>query len=202
MKTLDLNLGKYYKLGWESFKKEFSLVVSVVVVSAIVLSLLNHSAGNYGHFSLLSHIASLVFSITIAMGIIRSLLKIIHGKKVVVRDFYVGEFKNFFWYTIGTILYCIITLLGLICFIVPGIILNIRLKFFSYLIVEKKLTAIEAFKESFKMTKGYTWDLFLFGVVNSVLVLIGFLTFFVGLIVAIPVVLFTQAYIYGELRRE
>jgi hypothetical protein len=54
-------------------------------------------------------------------------------------------------------------------FIVPGIIIAVRLSFYCFFIVLDDLKPVDALKKSAQVTKGYTWQ-----IANS-LIIIGFL---------------------------
>ncbi len=54
----------------------------------------------------------------------------------------------------------ILIVLGLLLLIIPGIVLLCRLAFLPYLVVDRKMAAVQAFKESWRTTKGYAWKVF------------------------------------------
>lgn len=58
-------------------------------------------------------------------------------------------------------IYGVICVIGLVCLIIPGIYLAIRLQFSPFLIAEKNYEVIESFKKSWQMTEGYVFKLFL-----------------------------------------
>jgi hypothetical protein len=60
---------------------------------------------------------------------------------------------------IGSFVYLILTLLGLIAFIIPGIIIGVRLSFYCFLIVFENYPPLDALKESYRITTGYTWQI-------------------------------------------
>ena len=60
---------------------------------------------------------------------------------------------------IGSFVYLILTLLGLILFIIPGIIIGVRLSFYCFLIVFENYPPLDALKESYRITAGYTWQI-------------------------------------------
>jgi hypothetical protein len=67
--------------------------------------------------------------------------------------------KNLFNMIIGSLIYLSFTFLGLLAFIIPGIIIGVRLSFYSFYIVIDDLTAIDALKKSAQATRGYTWQI-------------------------------------------
>lgn len=58
---------------------------------------------------------------------------------------------------VGMVLYHLYSILGLICLIIPGIIIWVRYFAVPYLIVSQNMGIIEAFKESKKIEKGHGW---------------------------------------------
>lgn len=53
--------------------------------------------------------------------------------------------------------------LGFVLFVVPGIILALAYTFVNFVIIDSKLSAIDALKKSREMMKGYKWNYFVFG---------------------------------------
>jgi hypothetical protein len=60
---------------------------------------------------------------------------------------------------IGTFIYLLLTLLGLIVFIIPGIVIGVRLSFYCFLIVYENYQPIDALRASYQITKGSTWQI-------------------------------------------
>jgi hypothetical protein len=60
---------------------------------------------------------------------------------------------------LGTLIYLVLTILGLAAFIIPGIIIGIRLSFYCFLIVYENYPPIYALKESYRITAGHTWQI-------------------------------------------
>jgi uncharacterized membrane protein len=100
---------------------------------------------------------------------------------------------------LGYILYGLAILIGLILLIVPGVYLAIKYQFVPYLIVDKGMDPIEAFTESAKMTNGQKWNLFLLILLYILILFVGLLALGVGLLVAAPIVMIAQAYVYKKL---
>ena len=70
-------------------------------------------------------------------------------------------------YVIAGFLNLGIVLIGLICFILPGIYLAFRLQFVYNLIVDGELTAFEAIQESFRLTgQGRVWSILLLVIIQ------------------------------------
>ena len=94
---------------------------------------------------------------------------------------------------------CIVTL-GLLFFIIPGIIALVRLGFFSYIIADKGLGPLAALQESYRLTTGITTQLL--GVLLIIILLnsLGGALFGIGLFLTYPITVLLYAYIYRQLQ--
>lgn len=99
---------------------------------------------------------------------------------------------------IAVLLYAFIVIVGLFAFIIPGIILMVRFYFINWLILEKNLGIIAAFKESFRMTRGHTWPLFIFVLCN---ILLSAATKGWALLFVMPITFLASIYVYRKLQR-
>jgi uncharacterized membrane protein len=91
---------------------------------------------------------------------------------------------------------------GLVVCVVPGIILALGWSQFSYLIVDRKLGAIDSIGTSWRITNGHKGNLFLLMLLGILVSIAGLLACCVGLLVAIPIVQFAMAYVYLRLNGE
>lgn len=95
---------------------------------------------------------------------------------------------------VATLMSMIIIVLGLIAFVVPGIILTLRLRFFMFYIFDKNMGAIESLKASWNDTKGMEWEVLGLNIVAAVLAMIV-------PVIGVPVSCFMFAYAYKALPR-
>jgi len=78
---------------------------------------------------------------------------------------------------VGSILYSVIVMIGLVLLIVPGIYLAVALFFYNYEIVVEGENAVEALSNSWSLTSGYRLDLFLLGLLFFVIgMVLGWVT--------------------------
>ena len=94
---------------------------------------------------------------------------IIRGTKIDLKKCVYNSRNYLFNLVVGSLIYIFFTFLGLLVFIVPGIIIAVRLSFYCFFIVLEDLNPIDALKKSAQVTKGYTWP-----IANS-LIIVGFL---------------------------
>lgn len=151
--------------------------------------------------SIIIQIASFVLSMIIGMGLIKICLRFCDGEKGEFSDLF-SCYPLFFKYLVGSILYGLIVVVGLILLIIPGIIWAIKFQFFDYLIVDKGLGPIDALEKSSEITRGVKWDLFIFAILLGIINLLGLLCLLVGLFVTIPVTMVAIAFVYRKLLPE
>jgi hypothetical protein len=113
-----------------------------------------------------------------------------------------GFMENYLHIILANLLVFALVVLGLFALIVPGIIILCRLAFVSYIVMDKKLDPIEAVELSWKLTKGYGWQIFLLGFVSIFIIILGFCMLIVGIFPAIMWVCSSFASLYESVLRE
>ena len=186
------------KFGWQIMKKNFFFFVVLLIIAGFLNSLFNFLAGSVQFFSQVgSEIVQLIggiVSMIITIGFINISLKFHDNQKPKIVDLF-SCYRLFFKYFFGLILYVIIVILGLALFIIPGIILAIRLCFFNYLIIDKKIKPIQALKQSFNLTRKNAWDLFSF---FFIVFLLLFPIIFASLLIFIGSYSLSEGFIFSQ----
>jgi hypothetical protein len=113
-----------------------------------------------------------------------------------------GFMENYLHIILANLLVFALVVLGLFALIVPGIIIGCRLVFVSYIIMDKKLDPIEAVELSWKLTKGYGWQIFFMGFVSIFIVIFGLLMLIIGIFPAIMWIESSFASLYESVLRE
>ena len=191
------------RFGWATTKSNIGFFVGLLIatwllniVSSIIANIVTIAAGIF--IGAIFYIASYVLGIVVSIGLIKIPLRFCDNEKARFADLF-SHYHMFFKYLFGSILYVLIVFGGIILLIIPGIIWAIRFGCFGYLIVDKELGPVEALKKSFAITKGATWDLFIFGLLLVGINLLGVLSLLVGLFVTIPITMVATAYVYRRL---
>lgn len=96
--------------------------------------------------------------------------------------------KTYLQALIGMILYSIIIMVGLVLFIIPGIIASIMFGFYMYSIVDAKTDGIQSLEDSMNMTRGHKLTIFLY---QFIVLILGFAA--VGIPAILGVGLFAAA---------
>jgi uncharacterized membrane protein len=147
--------------------------------------------------SLVFSLIKIIIGLSISIGFIRIALDFVDGKKPKVFD--VFQTKSIVNYFVVSMVTSIATLIGLILFIIPGIIIAIKLQLATYLVVDKNMGISDSLNKSWEMTKGVKLNLFLFGFLLALINLLGVLCLVVGLIVTVPLTMVATAYVYRKL---
>jgi uncharacterized membrane protein len=132
-------------------------------------------------------LASFIIGGALMVGVWRAILGAIGGRKPDVGMMFQG-FDRFGDAFLAQLIMGILTFLGFLCLIVPGIILAIMWMFTYPVLAETNLGFWEAMRESSRLTEGYRWRLFLLLLASFLVLILGFLVFCLGVLVAIPVV--------------
>jgi uncharacterized membrane protein len=105
-----------------------------------------------------------------------------------------------YWRFVGTSLLAgIVTIIGLILLIVPGIIIGIIVGFAAYIVIDRGLAPFDALRESARITKGNRWKLFLLGLAVLGINIIGFCLLLIGLFVTMPITALAVMHAYRTL---
>jgi uncharacterized membrane protein len=199
--------GEAIRFAWETFKKRTWFFVGMTVVIAIASWVIGASVGaitassDTASISLLSFLLNLSLSALLNAGVVAYALKA-HDTPEKAEVFDLWHPQVFLPYLVATVLVFICVAIGFVLLVVPGIIVGLMLMFTPYLVVDKNLGAIEAMKESKRITQGSKWQLFELGVSLFLLNLVGALALLVGLLVTIPVSMLAIAHAYRQLAHK
>ncbi|MBI3282955.1 hypothetical protein HYZ70_02660 [Candidatus Curtissbacteria bacterium] len=187
--------------GWESFKANWGFLVSISLFAAFLNFapvFLSYLPKDLSILATVGGVAFWIIQMVVAIGITKIYLLISKNQPSDFPDLF-GSFRLFFRFLLGTIASSLIIFVGLILFIIPGIILAVRLSFWAYALVESDLGPIEAIKESWRITEGHTINLFIFNFLLGLLNVLGFLALFAGLLLTVPMTRLASVYVFRKL---
>jgi uncharacterized membrane protein len=147
----------------------------------------------------LIRIGSYVISALFTAGAVKIAFALYDGDKPDFSQLYTN-WNLVLFLIIGQLLWCLITIGGLILLIVPGVIWGIQFSFFIYYIIEDGLRPTDALRASSKLTKGAKGELLLLYVILVLMNIVGALIFGVGLLLTYPITLLVHVYVYRKLR--
>jgi uncharacterized membrane protein len=139
----------------------------------------------------------------IMVGIWRAILGLIDGRAPNVGMMFEG-FDRWLDAFLAFLVTKILILLGLLCLIVPGIILAIMWIFVNPVLAETRADFWQAMKASAALTSGYRWRLFLLCLAAIPILILGLLALCVGAFVSMAVIVtaFGLAYRFLQERRR
>jgi len=206
----------FYGFAWKKLWKYFLELLLVTIISVIIVIPSAGLENNASHFfdnnfvsidlfiiSFQGFGAYLIFVIAymtllqwpLEYGISYINLQAARDSKFKVTDIFF-VFKNYWNAVFANLLVITIVGFGILLLIVPGIVFACKLAFVPYLVVDKKMDAVEAVKESWVLSNGYTGTIFISALTAIFVGLLGLLFFVVGIIVAIIWIRVTFATIY------
>lgn len=139
-------------------------------------------------------------SSVLQLFVIRATLMIVRGQKLEASA--VMSTENLGAYIIGAIIVGIMTFVGFILCILPGIAVAFLTVFWGYFVVDKNMSPMEAITASYNLVKDNAGAVFVFLILSWVTILVGAIACGVGLIVAWPVVIIATGYMYKRLQGE
>jgi len=172
MGTKKFSKGEVLKTGWGIFKSNFSYLSVVALIGALILSPIYSVMGNpnsvsdpYSPWIFCFYLILPLFTlITIKL----SLMLIDENKRMGFKDLRMSMYLILKFY-LAMFLYFVIVLCGFILLIIPGIVWSIKYIFTPYYVVDLGLGPIESIKKSGEITKGQKWNLFLTGIIVTLL---------------------------------
>jgi uncharacterized membrane protein len=183
--------GSVYAFGWSRMKKLFLDLFLITVIFAVVLIPLgmitsldgeNTPGGVLLRMFSFGYLILLFFPID--YGAAWVFLKAVRNEKFDVQDMF-SVFENYINVILAQLLVWAIVGIGLVLFVVPGIVLLCRLAFVRYLVMDRKMEPVEAVKESWRMTQPHSLQIFLMGLLTLPIFTAGAICFVVGLIPAL-----------------
>lgn len=199
------SIGEVIRFGWETFKKNALLSIGILIGLVVINSLISGITGAFDESNfiviLVINILSLVVSTWLSVVMYRLIIKITDGKAVSTEDLKTEPMLLVRFFA-AQLVAGILIVIGFVLLIVPGVYLALRFMFAPYAIVDKNLGPIEALKYSGELTKGIKWQLLGYSIVAILIILVGAIALLVGLLVAVPVVMFASVHIYRKLQGQ
>jgi uncharacterized membrane protein len=194
--VLSPTAGSAYSYGWKRMKKFFldlfliSLIVGVVWMP---LGMIEGFDGRGTAGGAILHIFAFIYLLLlihpIDYGAAFVFLKAARNEQFEVSDMFL-PFQNYMNVVLAALLKGAIVGIGFAFFVIPGIIFACKLAFVKYLVMDRNMEPVEAVKESWRMTSGYSGDIFIIGLLAVPLAIAGLICFGVGII---PVIIWVRS---------
>ncbi len=200
-KSLVPGVGSSYGNGWGKLWKYF-LELFLIGIIGLVIGIpfgvggwTREVAATISLLGVLGYIYGILIVNPIEYGISFAYLKAARNDKPEIRDMF-EAFHNYWNAVLANLLVGAIVVVGFFLLIIPGIIFACKLAFTPYLVVDQRMGVIEAVKESWRMTNGHAWTVFLIGLLAIPISIAGLLCLVVGIIPAIMWIEATFASLY------
>ena len=187
-----IGVGSSYGHGWRQLWKHFLMLFLIGIIAVLIgspgsaLSQIAQRIGGAG--AVAAGILSLAYGILLASpigyGVSFVYLKAARNDPLDIRDMF-EAFYNYWNAVLASLLVGVIVGIGFVLLIVPGIIFACKLAFTPYLVVDRKMKVIDAVEESWRMTRGHAWKVFLVGLLAMPIGIAGLMFCGVGIIIAI-----------------
>jgi len=187
--------GESIKFGWDVATGNLGLFVVALLIMCMI------SVFPVFFDSWVVGLVSGILEMVVSLGLMKMCLRFVDGDRGELVDLF-ATFSLLISYLIASILVGFVTTIGLILLIIPGIIWGIRFQFFGWVIVDKNVGPFEAMQESWEITRGSAWNLFLLWIMLAGINILGMMALLVGLLVTIPLTMLTIGYVYRQLGRS
>lgn len=199
--TASFSVGESLKAAHRLFVSRFWFWLGLLFFP-MVLSLGFTGVSNYFkeiplvYFTL--QITSMVLGILLSFVLTRITIFAARGQMARLEDGWSswGSLGKFF---LGSVALILVTFLGTLLFIIPGIYLGLRYGYVPNLIAEKGMGVRAAFSESSRITQNAKMDLFAFALVGGVFMFLAMIPLYLGLIYVAPLLMLADAVIYVKL---
>lgn len=205
--------------GWRAFKGNWGVLVlmslALFVVTGVITTLGTFADGGFDALfstdpdvgttttgpagtlaSILTMVISLVFTAAFAKGAILAT----RGHRLKFGDL-VSDI-NWVQVVLSSLLVSVITFVGLVLCILPGIVAGFFLCFTTLAVVGKGDNAVEAVKTSFQLVKSSPLQVFVLLLLSTLIFIAGTCACGIGLLVACPVVVLALGHAFQALRGE
>jgi len=102
-----------------------------------------------------------------------------------IKDLFMGFSKRYVDIILANLIVFALVGLGIVMFVIPGIIIACRLAFVPYIVMDQGLEPMQAVEKSWKMTRGHGWKVFFLAIIAFFLFIAGLVFCFVGVFIAI-----------------
>ncbi len=190
------------RFGWNTFKARPWVFIGAAALLMVISMIFNKLT--QGRQDMLTFVIAIIGTLVqwwLFIGFTRMTLHAHAGMPVAIKTLFGESWKTLLQYAIIAILSGILVAIGLILLIVPGIIVYTMIALAPFFLLERGMKAIDAMKESRKVTEGHRMNLFLFVLLLAGLNILGALALWIGLLITIPVSLLAFVYVFKQIEK-
>lgn len=189
------DLAGYFSRSWQLFKDHFWQVI----VATILVAVLGVLSTIISFIPFIGPLIGCAVDFILGAGYSLIFLKLARGQKAGVEEAFEGVKKSIVPLLLGGIVSSVLTLIGFLLLILPGIYLVVAWSFAPLLIIDKRLDFWPALELSRKVVTKVWFQIFAMFLVCFGIFILGALALGVGLLVAFPLIAGAWVYIYEEI---
>jgi uncharacterized membrane protein len=197
------SIGDAVAYGWSAYWRNLASLVLIGIV-IIAVNIVFSAAATWVDSivpQLLIQFVGFLVSMLLALGWIRVSLEVTRGVRPTIGELF--RFDGYGPYIGASIAFAIGFYVGLILFVVPGVIFAVVDGFHGFVIAERPgVGVLDSLKESADLTRGHRWQLLGLGIVLLLINFVGVILFVVGLVFTLGIAVIAWAYTYRVLRGE
>ena len=200
------HIAKALEFGWDVLSRRWLALLLWTIILSIPHAMINVATMIFAYFSE-NHqapwylkVTSVVIQVITFMLYTRVTLLCMDDEPAGVGDVLAG-FKYALPFSISSLLFSTIVLIGCVMLLVPGVYLALSLGLYSFLVVDQSMGPIEALRRSFYITKGHILQLLFLYFVIAMVIFGGMICFVVGVIPAFIVSSVALGRCYRQLDR-
>ncbi|HVM65598.1 MAG TPA: hypothetical protein VMU14_12105 [Acidimicrobiales bacterium] len=209
--TGGFDIGRAFSYAWAKFQANAWPLIAVMLVAfvgsviagIITAAIRNSVSGGVAGALLVTALTQIIFFVVtgiLQIGVYRSALTVTAGQPVEVGRMFNTDMLGS--YLIATIIVGIMTFIGLLLCILPGIAVLFFTFFFPYFVLDRRQQPWEAVRSSFMLVRANAGTLLPFAILAFLVYVVGFILCGVGVLVTAPVALLAIAYAYRTLTGE
>lgn len=141
----------------------------------------------------------LVATVQLSIVWVRTILKVQNGRVPTRAELTHVDLTETFQYLLGSLLYGLVIVGGLLLLVVPGVLWAVKYCFTGFLIVDLGLDPLTAMRRSAELTRPARGQLFFFGLTLLGVNILGALVLGVGLLATVPMTVLALGQVYRQL---
>ena len=194
-----------FDFAWMTFKKQIGLFTAFMLTFFTLWVVVEVAVVAGQRFGLLlwviAHLGFFVIFAGLEIGLIRVCLGFQDGKQIhyseIFRELHLGI--SFLFVQLA---YFVMTLVGFVLFIIPGIYLGTKYALYAFYFADGNSNLKQSFQQSGVVGRGSWWFLFWFSVFIVLLNILGASILGVGLVITVPLSVLMKTSIYRQLRNH
>ncbi len=179
------SIGGWYRAGWKTFTAQPWPLLGGFLIFALIWVAFRLLAARTGHEDLIAFTAQLLITAPFVVGWASMSLGALRGQSVRAIDVFDG-FRVFSNAAVANILFGLAAAMGIVLFVVPGIVVILVFGFWPFGVAERGMRHVEALRFSYDLTRGYRWRLLVASALALLLMLVAAIPAFLGALLVGP----------------